>query len=144
MRRCEIVALLMLAGLLPLSEQLLGQEKTAQKMIFHVTAVRSEEPPDWCTTGECSATRFTVEGYSVVKGDLHSTEYVLECIEALRVHPSPSDFRAVCDRLHANNEYDALLWGDSISFGDAKPTPDGIARILYKIVSEKEVNRHKR
>jgi len=35
-----------------------------EKVTFHVTSVSQTEATDYCTTGKCSATRFTVEGYT--------------------------------------------------------------------------------
>jgi hypothetical protein len=136
------VALLILSMIAVVSPQSVAE--SAQKIIFHVTAVRQGEAPDWCTTGECSATRFIVEGYSVVRGDLHSTEYVLECVEVMALKPSPR-FTLVCDRVHANNDYGARLFADSIAFGESSPSSTGEPlHPDYKIVSEKEVNRQKR
>jgi hypothetical protein len=143
MRRPVIVALLMLASsLLPLSEQLLGQEQSAQKITFHVTAVRLEEMRDSCPSDVCSATKFTVEGYSDVKGDSHSTEYVLECDEILAYKPSPH-VTVQCVRLHANHDYEASLWSASIAFSTTSPSKDAIVA-NYNIVSEKEDNKQKR
>ena len=144
MRKVLFVALLILASsMLPLSERSLGQEQSAQKITFHVTAVRSEETQDYCTSGNCSATRFTVEGYSDVKGDSTLTEYVLDCVEIMAYKPS-LHFTVVCARLHANNDYDARLSSDTIAFGEGEKTPSGALVADYRIVSEKEVNRQKR
>ena len=138
----RILAIAVLLGL-PLSGRTLGQE-SGQRIMFHVTAVRSEQAHDWCTTGDCSATRFTVEGYADVKGDSTLTEYVLECVETLVQKPSPH-FTAVCDRLHAHNDYEARLLSDAIAFSETKsPTPEGAIVPAYRIVSEKEVKKQKR
>jgi len=123
--------------------RILGQEN-GQKIMFHVTAVRSEEAHDWCTTGECSAMRYTVEGYSDVKGDSTPTECVLECVEVIASKPKPH-LTNVCGRVHAHNDYEAQLWSDSIFFGDeTKPqSSEGVVTVGYHIVSEKEVKKHK-
>ena len=125
------------------SEQTLGQDE-ATPITFHVSAVRSEEAHDWCTSGECSATRYTVEGYSDVKGDSVLTEYLLECIEVMASKPRPH-LTNVCGRVHAHNDYEAQLWSDSIFFGDeTKPqSSEGVVTVGYHIVSEKEVKKHK-
>jgi hypothetical protein len=135
MRRiCATVILLVLSP----SKHLLGQGQSAQKIIFHVTAVRQEEARDWCTTGECSATRRTVEGYSDVNSGSRLTKYVLECVETF-VHGPPAHYSAVCTRLHVNNDYHANLWDDSIAFSETNPaTPGGPIVPNYNILSEKE------
>ena len=135
------LALIMLASsLLPLSEQLLGQKQTAQKIIFHVTAVRSGDAGgDWCTNGDCIATRFTVEGYSDIKGDSHLTAYVLECVQPIPIKRSPDSVLVECPRLHPNNDYESILksgpTNESMCFG---------AGLCYTIVSEKEVIKQDR
>jgi hypothetical protein len=135
-----IFAVVILLGL-PLTGQLVGQKQSAKKITFHVTAVRSGKALHWCQSDDCSATRFTVEGYSDVTGDSHLTEYVLECVEVLSAKPSP----IVCDRVHANNDYDARLWEGDIVFVEPSPTvTDGAMRSTYHIVSEKEVDKRKR
>lgn len=97
----RILAVVALLGL-PFCERSLGQEQSPQKIIFHVTAVRSEEAHDICTSDtDCSATRFTVEGYSEANGE--STEYVLDCVEIMAFKPSPH-LAVVCDRVHAHND----------------------------------------
>lgn len=114
----------------------LGQEH-GQDIFFHVTAVRSEEAHDWCTTGECGATRITVEGYS------NTTEYVLDCVEVIAQKPSPH-YADYCDHVHAHNDYEAKLWADSIGFKPIKPQTAGEAPVsLYHIVSEKEMSKKK-
>jgi hypothetical protein len=122
----------------------LGQDQgEPKKIVFHVTAVHSEEATDWCTTGECSATRFTVEGYSDVKGDPAVTEYVLECVQTHVYKPTPR-YTAVCQRVHAHSDYAAKLYATVIQFEEEKPQASGPAVVLYEIKSEKEVSRQKR
>jgi hypothetical protein len=139
----RIFAVAVLLGL-PLCARLLGQEQNGQRITFHVTAVRSEDAHDYCTSGDCSATRFTVEGYSDVLGDSSLTEYVLECIEIMAQKPSPH-FSVVCDRVHSHNDYSARLMADAIAFRDSKPhSSDEPVVSAYHIVSEKEVVKPKR
>ncbi len=117
-----------------------AQDK-GEKIVFHVTSVRSEDATDYCTTGKCSATRFTVEGYSDVKGRPTVTEYVLECVETL-VTETPVHYTVVCDRVHANNDYDATLYADNIMFGEPKKySGEGPLTAVYSIKSEKETKR---
>jgi hypothetical protein len=119
--------------LVPLSEHLLGQGQNSQKIIFHVTAVRQDEAQDYCTNGNCSATRITVEGYSI-ETNSHVAEYVLECVEVIANGP-PAHRMIGCVHLHVNYDYAAELWDDSIAF----PTSDGGFVANYKIKSEKGV-----
>jgi len=89
----RIYAIALLLGL-PLSENLLGQGQSSQKIIFHVTAVRQNEAQDYCTEANCSATRFTVEGYSDASSDSR-IQYLLECVEVIpngTVHPTIGAF----------------------------------------------------
>ena len=54
----------LLVTLTALSGLLGGQSsgRDTREASLHVTSVRSEDAKDWCTTGKCSAKRFTVEG----------------------------------------------------------------------------------
>jgi hypothetical protein len=138
-----MAGLVLLSTLLPFNCQLLAQDQNQlqgkQKIVFHVTSVRSEDATDWCQTGECSATRFTLEGHANVNHDGHLTQYVLKCVEVMAVNPSPHN-TVVCGRVHANNDYDAFLFADSIFFADNKPKSSGAPfESGYSIVSEKEV-----
>lgn len=147
MRKVLFVALLMLASgmLLPsqllLGQELVGQEQSSQKIIFHVTAVRSGAANDYCTTGKCSATRITVEGYSDVNGDSHLTEYVLECVEEVANDPKPH-LTAPCVRVHATRDYAASLSAFSIGFNIESIAPYQFV-VSYTIVAEKEVRSEK-
>jgi hypothetical protein len=124
-----------------------GQEFT--KATLHVASVRSGEAKDWCETGECSATRHTVEGYITSKDDPISVEYVLECVEVLAHKPSPH-YTGVCDKVHAHEEYVVKVFPNAIAFEHEKEssgtkessgaTPVNLA---YHIVSEKEVAKQK-
>jgi hypothetical protein len=110
------------------------------KITFHVTSVRSEEDPTVCDTGECSATKFTVDGYTDGMQDDRRVVFVLTCDEFLAYKPTPH-ITMSCSRVHANNDYDAELFGSSISFwAPGKYTPR-LPMVLFKIVSEKEVSK---
>jgi hypothetical protein len=109
------------------------------KAIFHVTSVRTEDAKDWCTTGKCSATRITVEGYS------DAVEYVLDCVETIASEPSPH-VTVVCDHVHASNDYDVEIGSNYIFFGESRK-PSSTQEPLrsgYSIVSEKERANRKR
>jgi hypothetical protein len=128
-----------LAAVIALGQALTGrsvaQEQAGQKIPFHVTAVRSEDAHDVCAKdSDCTATRFTMEGYSAVKNE--SVEYV--CVEILADKPSPH-LLVECDRVHARNDYLVRLMPDAIAFGGVKPrSTDGPGRPAYRIISEKE------
>ena len=105
-----------------------------------MTSVRSSDAKDWCTTGKCSATRFTVEGYIHGKNEPVSVEYVLECVEVLANEPSPH-LTIVCVRVHANNDYSVILGADTVAFEPEKEgasKADAPAISAYSIVSERE------
>lgn len=107
---------------------------------FHVTSVRSGEDSAFCDTGECSATKFTIEGYSdsVLTGN--RVRYELTCDELVAYKPTPH-IAVSCASVHANNDYDAKLFDNSISFWpEEKYTPPPFHG-LYQIVSEKEVSK---
>jgi len=112
------------------------------QITFHVTSVRYEEDSAYCDTGECSATKFTIEGYA---DDMHTgsrVAYLLTCDEFVAYKPTPQT-TVSCGSVHANNDYDARVFGDSISFWPEekkKYTPPPL-RGLYLIVSEKEVSK---
>jgi hypothetical protein len=84
----EIVHVVILLGAILVGTPGLGQDK-GTPITCHVTAVRFEDAHDWCTTGECSAVRFTIEGFA------GETEYVLDCVEVLVQNPSPH-YTIVC------------------------------------------------
>ena len=108
-------------------------------IVFHVTSVAKEEPPDdYCTTGKCIAERFIVKGYSRVQGDIHYTQFVLRCIEINPVHPTEE--ASWCPRLRANVTYDAKLFGDAVIFvdhGSKQPKPPFDSG--FDIVSQREI-----
>lgn len=110
----------------------------ATKAILHVTSVRQEDATDYCTTGECSATRFTVKGYIDAKNDPDAVEYVLECVETRVMKPKPH-VTATCIRVHAHNDYSVKVWPDAIAV-EHDATIEGL-ELAYKIISEKEVRK---
>jgi hypothetical protein len=111
------------------------------KIIFHVTSVSQQEDPETCQAAQCSATKFTIEGYADVQHDSHLTQYVLTCSEILASTPSPH-FAITCGRVHANSDYDARLFADSIVFEGGKPkSKDDPPEAAYSIASEKEINK---
>ena len=120
---------------LPLSVHLLGQGQSEQKIIFHVTAVRTGDvSSDQCPNNDCVSTRFTVEGYSDVKGDSRLTEYVLECVQRIPIPVREDSVLVKCPRLHPFSDYEASL--------GSGPTDEHICSgigICYRVVSEKEV-----
>ena len=122
------------------SEGLHTQDLGSQKIVFHVTAVRSEESRDYCASVDCRETKFTVEGYSEASRNPTLTEYILECVEILAYKPTPH-LTARCVRVHARNSYAATVLRDAITFGEIK---EGSFVFAYDIVSEKEVNRAKK
>src|ERR1039458_3799254 len=58
------------------------------KITFHVTSVRYEEDSTVCDTGECSATKFTIEGYADGAHTGSRIAYVLTCDEYLAYKPT--------------------------------------------------------
>lgn len=84
--------------LLAFARQLSSQD---EKVLFHVTSVEQGDATDYCTTGKCSATRFTVEGYTRDKDA--SVQYVLECVEVIALEPNHRP--VTCARVHAHTDY---------------------------------------
>ncbi len=136
----HLVTISLLLGLL--SSLSFGQDD--QRAILHVTSVRKEEAKDWCTAGECSATRFTVEGF-IKTGDDASVEYVLECIEVLAHKPSPH-LKFECVRVHAHDDYVVKVFSGSgaIAFQHEKQNQSSSStEMAYDILSEREVIKKK-
>src|ERR1700686_2354500 len=136
---------LLLPSDLLLGQELIGQEQNSKiihQIIFHVTAVRSGAANDYCTTGKCSATRITVEGYSDVIGSSRLTEYVLECVETINTNDPKLDLTFPCVRVHAARDYFANLHAFSIGFNIESIAPYRFVAD-YTIVAEKEVRSEK-
>jgi hypothetical protein len=128
--RCATLAAIIL---LSLAQQVYGQDA---KVLFHVTSVSQAEATDWCTTGKCSATRFTVEGYTQDKDG--GVQYVLECVETIANEPTPH-LTMQCVRVHAHSDYSVKIDADYVTFGDVPSTRQGEPYIVsYNIKSEKE------
>jgi hypothetical protein len=106
---------------------------------FHVTSVRQEDLTD-CDPKKCSSKKFTIEGYADTRRTGSRTSYVLTCTEALVYEPTPH-ISGACIKLHASSDYDAKRFADSIDFWpDEHYTPPPY-RVLYSIVSEKEISK---
>ncbi|HEY5330705.1 MAG TPA: hypothetical protein VIJ79_12525 [Acidobacteriaceae bacterium] len=109
---------------------------------FHVTSVRQEDLTD-CNPAKCSSKKFTIEGYADIRRTGSRTSYVLTCTESLVYEPTPH-ISGACVRLHASSDYDAKRFADSIDFWpDEHYTPPPY-RVLYSIVSEKEISKTSR
>jgi hypothetical protein len=113
-----------------------GQSETVS---FHVTSVEQGEAKDYCTTGKCSATRFTVEGYTQDKDA--SVEYVLDCVEIIANDPTPH-LSVQCARVHSHNDYKIRVGADFVFFGDIPAAQQKEPYFAaYRIKSEKEVRQ---
>jgi hypothetical protein len=135
MKRMKFILIPMIFSALVISLESLGED--TEKAMFHVTSVQSGEAKDWCTTGKCSATKITVEGYT------NSVEYVLECVQTIANEPSPH-VTVVCDHVHANSDYVVRIGADYIGFGEPQKSSETEPfHSLYQIVSEKERTKHK-
>jgi hypothetical protein len=112
--------------------------QNADKVSFHVTSVQQGDATDYCTTGKCSATRFTVEGYTQDKDA--AVEFVLDCVEVIANEPTPhTTFR--CPRVHSHNDYSVKLGADFVAFGDGSASQTEPIELAYKIKSEREVRK---
>jgi hypothetical protein len=133
------LALVLGSCLFPIMTVLAQQPKDGGSIpiVFHVTSVKQDEPPDWCTTGQCNAVRFTVEGYARVEHDAHPTQFVLKCIE---LTDADGHITMACARLRAHGNYNAKLWADLVQFIDRRPKqPNDPPQALFDIVSQEEV-----
>jgi hypothetical protein len=118
---------------------LLGQNE-APKIILHVASVAQGEATDFCTTGGCAATRFTLGAYADDDGT--PIEYVLDCVETIANDPKPH-VTMRCPRVHSHKDYEVMLTTDAICFTRDTPraTSDQPFEACYTIKSEKEVQR---
>jgi len=123
-----------------LATHALSQTDQGQAIAFHVTSVEQGEATDYCTTGKCSATRYTVGGYRVEDGV--TIEYVLDCVEVIANEPKPH-MTSQCVHVHAHGEYPAKLLAEAIFFDTEKQNPSDSQPLLlaYQIRSEKEVRK---
>lgn len=101
--------------------------------ILHVTSVRQDEAKDWCDTGKCMATRFTVEGYRAAKNPNQVIRYVLECVEVIST--DTLKVTVSCPRVQADGDYTVKIFADAIIFSSAEPPKDGVVS-GYKIKSQ--------
>ena len=111
---------------------------TGEKVAFHVTSVSQADATDYCTTGKCSATRFTVEGYTQDKDA--AVQYVLECVETLVNEPTPH-YTVRCARVHSHSDYLVKIVDDWVTFGDSPAQEKEPIIVSYLIKSEKEVRK---
>lgn len=107
---------------------------------FHVTSVEQGEAPDYCTTGECSATKFTVEGYTQNKDS--GVQYVLECVEVIAW--DSTHHSVTCARLHSHADYDARIYSHTVAFGRRSSSHEDPIKIDYSIKSEREIKSQKK
>ena len=119
-KRFLLLSLSMLCWIFPSTPYQCSAQQAdgAIPITFHVTSIKKDQPEDTCVTGTCSATRFTVEGYARITGDLHSTRYVLTCIEFIQFGTNNVNPSMYCARLRANAAFDGKLYADVISFAD--------------------------
>jgi hypothetical protein len=131
MRHATLASIIILA----VAGQVSSQD---EKAVFHVTSVEQEEAKDYCTTGKCSATRFTVEGYTQDKDA--DIQYVLDCVEILVEEPTPH-ISVQCVRVHSHSDYMVKIGSDFIAFGDSQSSQSKPIVSAYRIKSEKEVRK---
>jgi hypothetical protein len=130
------ILLASLCLLVALAQQVASQNS---RVLFHVTSVEQGDATDYCTTGKCSATRFTVEGYTQDKDVV--VQYVLDCVEILANEPTPHVF-VQCPRVHSHNDYMVKVSSDFVIFGDTPATQTSEPYLSgYRIKSEKEVKK---
>lgn len=106
------------------------------KAVLHVTSVKQEEAPDWCTAGKCLATRFVVEGYRAAKTPNEVIRYVLECVEVMTT--PDGKITVACVRVQADEDYEVRMLADAIVFQTTEPPKDGAVRSAYGIKSQRE------
>ena len=110
------------------------------KIVFHVTSVRYEEEPDFCGDGTCSATKTMVEGYADGMHMDSRVMFVLNCDEMVALGPNPK-VAVSCGSIHANNDYDAWVSDNAISFWPREKYASPPLRGIFRIVSEKEISK---
>jgi hypothetical protein len=121
--------------LTPLS--LVGQEQ-GTKAVLHVTSVKQEDAADWCTTGKCEATRYTVEGYRPAKSPSEVVRYILECVETIPIPLEPGKVIVRCARVEADGDYEVKILADAIIFLPEPPSEKGTLVAGYTIKSQRE------
>jgi hypothetical protein len=125
-------------ALVALTAQAASQQDA--KVAFHVTSVSQGDATDYCTTGKCSATRITVEGYTQDKDA--AVEYVLDCVEIITNEPTPHQ-SVQCVKVHSHADYMVTIGSDFILFDSDAPTKQNKEPYVsgYRIKSEKEVRK---
>jgi len=123
--------------LVALAGQLFSQD---ERVLFHVTSVEQGDAADYCTTDKCSATRFTVEGYTQDKDAV--VQYVLDCVEVIASEPTPHK-SIQCVKVHSHADYEVTIGADFIIFASDAPTKQEKEPFVsgYRIKSEKEVRK---
>jgi hypothetical protein len=106
------------------------------KAVLHVTSVKRDAATDWCTTGKCSATRYTVEGYRAAKNPNEVIRYLLECVEAVSIEEVKVTI--ACARVQADEDYDVKILADAIFFQPTEKPKDGPVQSGYAIKSQRE------
>lgn len=86
-----------------------------EKVTFHVTSVEQSDATDYCTTGKCSATRITVEGYTQDKDA--GVQYVLDCVEVIANEPTPHK-SIQCVKEHSRTQ---IMWSQSVLTSSSSP-----------------------
>jgi len=107
-----------------------------EKALLHVTSVRQEKATDWCDTGKCYATRFTVEGYKAAKEPNSVVKYIVECVEVVDTETGKTTLS--CTRVQAAADYDVRIFPDAIVFQPVEPPIEGTVHAAYTIKSQKE------
>jgi hypothetical protein len=134
MRHVTLATIILLVS----AAQTLSQQ--GEKVSFHVTSVSQADATDWCTTGKCSATRITVEGYTQDKDA--AVQYVLDCVEVIANEPTPHKTMQ-CVKVHSHADYEVTIGPDFIVFASDAPTKQEKEPFVsgYSIKSEKEVQK---
>jgi hypothetical protein len=114
-------------------------ETKGNPISFHVTSVRQEDLTE-CDPNKCSSKKFTIEGYADDAHTNNRTVYLLTCTEPYVFKPTPHITMA-CVRLHADTDYNAKIFSDSINFWPEEKYDPPPYRVLYSIVSETEVSK---
>lgn len=124
--------------ILAFTAQALSQQD--EKATFHVASVSQADATDYCTTGKCSATRITVEGYTQDKDA--AVQYVLDCVEVIASEPTPHT-SIQCVKVHSHTDYVVTVGADFIIFASDAPTKQEKEPFIsgYRIKSEKEVRK---
>jgi hypothetical protein len=106
------------------------------KAVLHVTSVKREDATDWCTTGKCSATRYTVEGYRGAKSPNEVIRYLLECVEVVSIEEAKVTL--ACTRVQADEDYEVKILADAIFFETTATSKDGPTQSGYAIKPQRE------